>query len=397
LGTPLQLNGAICLKELTDRQIQSYLASANQPALWNAIAEDEALLELVRPPLLLSMTVLAYQGGAGLEWQGLKSSEARLEHLLDAYIRRMLEQSAASQTFKNQQQKSYSLRQTRLWLTWLAQQMERESQTEFLIERMQPSWLPTQAFQISYEHIVKLISGLIFWLIGGLIVGLTVGLIGGLTVGLIGGLIGRLITSRKSISISESLKWSRKEAKKGLTVGLIGGLTVGLTGGLTGGLIGGLTGGLIGGLTVGLIGGLTGGLTGSEIEQKAFPNQGVWKTLQTGLVQMVIFWLIYGLIYGLIGGLIGGLSVGLSVGLIYGLIFGLIVGLVFGLSRGLGECIKHLSLRTVLYRHGYIPWNYACFLNYSTDRLLLQRVGGRYRFMHKLLQEHFAAMPFEKP
>jgi hypothetical protein len=25
--------------------------------------------------------------------------------------------------------------------------------------------------------------------------------------------------------------------------------------------------------------------------------------------------------------------------------------------------------------------------------LLLQRVGGRYRFIHKLIQEHFAAMP----
>ncbi|MGG6238759.1 hypothetical protein ACQ4N7_08975 [Nodosilinea sp. AN01ver1] len=30
-----------------------------------------------------------------------------------------------------------------------------------------------------------------------------------------------------------------------------------------------------------------------------------------------------------------------------------------------------------------------------TDRLLLQRVGGRYRFIHKLVQEHFAAMPLK--
>ncbi|HEY9631214.1 MAG TPA: hypothetical protein V6C84_28315, partial [Coleofasciculaceae cyanobacterium] len=357
LGTPLQLNGAICLKELTDRQIQSYLASANQPALWNAIAEDKALLELVRPPLLLSMTVLAYQGEAGLEWQSLKSSEARLEHLLDAYIRRMLEQSAASQTFQNKKQKSYSPKQTQLWLAWLAQQMERESQTEFLIERMQPSWLTTQALQISYERIVKLIFRLIC--------GLICGLIGELICGLICGLIGEPHRSREFISISESLKWSGKEAKKGLSAWLIGGVNVGLIGGLIFGLIG--------------------GLSGSEIEQKAFPNQGVWKTLQTGLVQMVISGLIGGLIFGLIGGLTDRVSVAL------------IFGLIFGLIGGLGECIKHLSLRTVLYRNGCIPWNYARFLNYSTDRLLLQRVGGRYRFMHKLLQEHFAAMPFEKP
>jgi len=54
--------------------------------------------------------------------------------------------------------------------------------------------------------------------------------------------------------------------------------------------------------------------------------------------------------------------------------------------------IKHLSLRLVLWQSGTIPWNYACFLNYCTERLLLQRIGGRYRFMHKLLQDHFAKM-----
>jgi hypothetical protein len=54
--------------------------------------------------------------------------------------------------------------------------------------------------------------------------------------------------------------------------------------------------------------------------------------------------------------------------------------------------IKHLSLRLVLWQSGTIPWNYGCFLNYCTERLLLQRIGGRYRFMHKLLQDHFAKM-----
>jgi hypothetical protein len=55
------------------------------------------------------------------------------------------------------------------------------------------------------------------------------------------------------------------------------------------------------------------------------------------------------------------------------------------------EALKHFILRCMLYRNGSIPWNYARFLNYSTERMLLQRVGGRYRFIHRLLQEHFAA------
>ncbi len=69
-----------------------------------------------------------------------------------------------------------------------------------------------------------------------------------------------------------------------------------------------------------------------------------------------------------------------------------------GNSNGpLGNCTKHFVLRITLYQKAFVPWNYARFLNHCTDRLLLQRVGGRYRFIHKLLQDHFAAMPFEKP
>ncbi|MGA1264441.1 MAG: hypothetical protein ACO331_11135 [Prochlorothrix sp.] len=54
---------------------------------------------------------------------------------------------------------------------------------------------------------------------------------------------------------------------------------------------------------------------------------------------------------------------------------------------------QHISLRLVLTQNGSTPWNYARFLNYCTELTLLQRVGGRYRFIHKLLQDHFATLP----
>lgn len=85
-----------------------------------------------------------------------------------------------------------------------------------------------------------------------------------------------------------------------------------------------------------------------------------------------------------------GLSFGLSVRLLVAVIFGLSVGLIFGLMHGGEACIQHFSLRLILYLNGYIPWNYAQFLDYATDRLFLQRVGGGYRFMHDLLRQHFA-------
>jgi hypothetical protein len=57
--------------------------------------------------------------------------------------------------------------------------------------------------------------------------------------------------------------------------------------------------------------------------------------------------------------------------------------------------IKHFTLRLVLSCNQLAPWNYARFLNYATERMFLQRIGGRYRFIHKLLQDHFAAMSDE--
>ena len=61
---------------------------------------------------------------------------------------------------------------------------------------------------------------------------------------------------------------------------------------------------------------------------------------------------------------------------------------------GLNPAMKHFALRVVLCRKGFMPWDYARFLNFCTEKLLLQRVGGRYRFIHKLVQDYFAvALP----
>ena len=67
----------------------------------------------------------------------------------------------------------------------------------------------------------------------------------------------------------------------------------------------------------------------------------------------------------------------------------MIPGFGLGITYGGSACIQHFCLRLILYIQGYIPWNYARFLDYYTERKLLQRVGGRYRFINKMLQEYF--------
>jgi len=78
--------------------------------------------------------------------------------------------------------------------------------------------------------------------------------------------------------------------------------------------------------------------------------------------------------------------------LTFGLIFGLVFGLFGGLIGGGDAFIQHFVLRFLLWRAGYLPWNYPHFLDYATDRILLRKVGGGYIFIHRLLLEYFASL-----
>ena len=123
------------------------------------------------------------------------------------------------------------------------------------------------------------------------------------------------------------------------------------------------------------------------------PNQGIKKSLQNGL----IFGLIAGLFFGLTFGLGDGLIFGLTFGLIGGLICGEQDGPIFALSSndtkgGLTAAIEHFILRSCLTKNGDTPWNYAQFLEHAARHRFIQRTGGRYRFVHDLLRQHFAQM-----
>ncbi len=390
----LNLSGAILLKKLTDEQIQEYLESLDLLRIWQVLRLEAETLELMRTPLFLSIIGFAYDNKNFVRTlQRLTSNEARLEYLFNEYWSKAIKRPLVSDQLllKGIKSQAYGkckypdTKQTRKWLVYLAKQLQQESQTEFLIEKIQPSWLLIGKQKRLYQLINVLINVLFF----GLSFGLSFGLIFGLIFGLSFGLIGRL---QEKIEIVERFSFSFEKLKNGLINvligGLIGGLIFGLSGGLSGGLIEGLifglifglSFGLIGGLSFGLIGGLIGGMNFSEINIKRNPNQGIWRSAVNALCIT--------LISGLIFGLIGGLSFGLTSGLIGGLTSGLSFGLIFGGTAS----IKHLTLRLILFKNGHIPWNYARFLDYCTERLFLQRVGGRYRFIHKQLQDHFAQM-----
>jgi hypothetical protein len=95
----------------------------------------------------------------------------------------------------------------------------------------------------------------------------------------------------------------------------------------------------------------------------------------------------------LLGGLIW-VMLGAIATLVTGATWGLIAGAIAAIISALLPSIPGLEsfiLHLVLWSNGYIPWNYRGFLDAAADRLLLQKTGDRrYRFIHNLLQKHFA-------
>ena len=140
-------------------------------------------------------------------------------------------------------------------------------------------------------------------------------------------------------------------------------------------------------LFISVVPGIVGGLSkGLDIETTAIPNQGIWRSVANARVLFFILTLV-GMIIALpySDNFHEVISQGLAVGLLGAMAGGQFSGLIL---------IQHFSLRLILWWNKYIPWNYAHFLDYGTERILLQQVGGGYIFEHRLLMEHFASLEF---
>ncbi|PSO93103.1 MAG: hypothetical protein BRC48_13030 [Cyanobacteria bacterium QS_9_48_30] len=165
LTNSLKLQNAIYLQPLTPEQGEDYLINAGfDPEAVRSVLSDGELQELARTPLMLNIIALAYQG-QDLETLLSTNLEDRRRHLFDAYIERMFNRRGGVQQGKSDSQADlYPKEQVMHWLSWLAQRMSQESQSIFLIERMQPSCLLTSARKWLYGLGVVLITALVFGL-----------------------------------------------------------------------------------------------------------------------------------------------------------------------------------------------------------------------------------------
>jgi len=347
-----RLRGAYYLQPPTESDIRDYLQRLNQQDLWQKIVNNQQMRELAQKPLFLNLMMTAFQGEAIVSQ----------EQLFTNYVETQLKRPLNLQKYP-QGKPPYSDDDTKKYLTYLAGQLEADSLTVFLIEKMQPYWLNPGK------------ERWIFRLIYGLIIGLIIGLIGGLIYGLIFGLIGGLIlwefTEYKITA--EAFEFSWRGLKKGLIYGLIFGLIVGLIFGLIFGLISGLIYGLISNLNV-------------EIKSREKPNQGIKESLKKTLIIPLVSSPFAMIILPLTS-----LFTDTSYSWIQSVSLGLLLGLIVSLVTGGEDLIQHFTLRLILRQQGLIPRDYAHFLEYAADRKLIHRIGGQYRFLHDSLRKHFAS------
>jgi eukaryotic-like serine/threonine-protein kinase len=442
----LKLNGAICIEPLGSEEVSKYLdASGSKLAvLREAVDADPVLHELAQTPLVLSIMSLAYQGAGGNDLAGHTGdpAEKRRKQIFELYVEQM---------FRTKGTTSLVFPKDKIigWLSWLAQEMREHSQSVFLVEKLQPSWLGATIRQVAQGIVVALSIGLIGGIVFGLIFGLIYGLIAGLKYGLIGGLKSGLIDGL-GLSVGVGLGcWTKSPFINGLISGLICGLITGLIVGMDTGMmvaliagpiaalgigslnhitlveamswkwnqcwkmtIPGLIFGLVFGvfragsgsellnvpisaLIFGLITGLVGGLTGTIKVDKVSPNQGINLSGKNSFASFLVTFLTVGLIAGLFfglhaRGLHAELTMAMIVGLTYGLVCGLGGGLIAGLNRGGSAVIKHYALRLILWLSGNTPFKFIKFLDDCARLILLKKVGGGYIFVHRMLLDYFA-------
>jgi DNA polymerase III delta prime subunit len=402
-GVRLELTEAVEIVPLTFPQVEAALADMPKAVgVLMALRDDSLLRALLTTPLMLNVILLAY-AGQPLPQVQVQTVDEWQSVLFTAYVRRMFQQRWSV---------PYVPQDIIERLRWLAAQMQHDTMTEFLLEDLQPHWLPSRW---RYHVITSLGSGMVGgligwglgWMSGGPVVAMVVG-----SVFALGGML--LGAAHGEITLEEQVSWSRQRmAQQRWSI-----FGYGLVGALLGTGFGvvipawGVVACQIAGVLTGIVGRLALALaTSRDIARLTFrtrPTEGIRASWRNGVQYGVTVGCLTGgmlglaaagtsgyqgwTMYGPAGGYLSAIITGIGVFVITGFSF----GLTALLESGGGAVLKHYLLRYLLGRAGLLPWDAVGFLDTACDLLFLQRDGGIYRFRHILLRDYFASLTPEE-
>ncbi len=378
----LRLNAAVNLLPLRPVQIEQYLAAGGKAwaGLRGLLKEDAELQTLAQSPLFLSIMALAYHG---LSLADIKASaDGGLDkrgELFERYIAKMFER-------RKGEAPPYPKAQVLAGLAWLAKHMRQRGQTVFLLEYLQPDWLPGR---VGYRGLTGLVYGGFFYAMlyaanpmARLALGLFVAVIFCLTSG--------------TITPVEKLAWSWDKLKRfgwrgSLFVFILAALIIGSIFAIGNFFQGvallsdwplAMTAGFVASLAVIAHQGFDNKIPATRIHV----NQGILASGKNVLRYGLPFGLLVGVAFWL--GLLGTGYAAMSFASVSGSLF---IGLFGGVMLfGAWAVIQHYLLRLLLALERRTPMQYARFLDYAARLILLRKVGGGYQFIHRLLLEHFA-------
>jgi hypothetical protein len=118
LTVKLTLNGAICLRPLTDTQIDAYVeeAVAELDGLRTVLQQDSVIKELARSPLMLNLMCLPNRGYETENPARRETPEDQSTHLFTTYIDLMFKKRGKAEL-------AYPRERTLSGLSWIARKL----------------------------------------------------------------------------------------------------------------------------------------------------------------------------------------------------------------------------------------------------------------------------------
>jgi hypothetical protein len=386
----LKLN-TIYLHDLNKNEIRTFLTCVNKQSYFNSLNTQIDLKKDLNLPLHLKIM-------SEMEETFFKHLSINEERLFDDYIK-----------YKLNQKKSVdypSEKTTKKHLIWLSKKLTEQKQREFLIEKMQPSWLEYTYQRWIYRILFGLSAGIIFGIISGMIIPLVEGSFqkdaNTLIVQIITGLMSALISVLIYGDVNEIILFEAFQ----LSWGKFGEIWRNPIDLLLNDLIiliflifinrtlfdNGSSFFVIGTVLTLPITALITGIKSHDIKNRKIPNQGIFYSVYDAIFISLITFAIFVFFYILVFYFLKRGEFNPRQAITVGMSFGLFSGFIFG---GFAA-IQHLILRLILWSNGSIPWNYSKFLCYASERGFILQVGGRYSFIHDLLREYFADRYTEK-
>jgi transcriptional regulator with XRE-family HTH domain len=443
----LALRGAVMILPLTQIEVRQYLSEYGEQmaGVQSLLAGDEQMRELLTTPLFLTIAALAYRDRPAASIGEPNTLAERRRQVLDDYVDARLSRSNGAAPYPRER--------TLWWLSWLARAMRDHDQSVFYLDWIQPGWLRSAVQRRVVTHgmtaAVGLASGLLVGINWGGDWGASLGappalLIGG-TAGLLLAMVHAIVAHESRIAPAEQLRWSWSALRTlprwlafGLAIGLSSGLVFGLALGvaldlrpdalsgprsagaaptpgtipLLGSLLVGTVSGIVNGAGFGLLIGLTLGLFTSVSTRPAATDMAPGRSVEAsgrtalvaGAIGACVFGMGFGLTYGvgtnLTGPLVHQAARALHLSGFYWpvaapndiLVAVLVGGIASGLQRGGGAYLRHRALVWMLALSDCAPRDYAAFLEYAARLILLQRRGGGYEFVHRVLLDYFAEL-----